>query len=503
MATSRKTARISKLHYIYNILLLALPAVLFFSYYPVITLGGDQTMNFELSLPLIWLVIFNLVGLTIFCQNRPAIRFAKIWVWLIFPVFLTFSVIWSPNPTRGVLTAGVFWLIWLAIFNFFILRKKVRFLENFVQLFWRVFFASSLLICAWCWVQCMLDLAGLPQSATLMCDGCVALNFGFPHPDGFAIEPQFMGNLLLGPTILAAWFGFDFKVADRNLRLRRLMVSPFRSRLLGYFTFFTLAATLFLTFSRGAIYAFLGAMVVLTGWRIVQVKNAKPSMYWLGIVLAFLFTLNAQGVMAAVGPTNDTYQNGVSKVIHQLSLGLIDFRPAEIADLDSSSIGTSLANLAESSAESSDSGKSFDDEVNTDSNASSIFTGYVAESTDTRLRLTNSALEVWRSSPKNMIFGVGLGGAGRALYEAGLSPGQKEIVQNQYASLLLETGLAGCLLAVFTLYLIARYFKQSSLCSPLFILAIAYGISLCFFSGLPNALQIYLLPPLLMLAAKV
>lgn len=31
----------------------ALPAVLFFSYHPVISLGADVSMNFELSLPLI------------------------------------------------------------------------------------------------------------------------------------------------------------------------------------------------------------------------------------------------------------------------------------------------------------------------------------------------------------------------------------------------------------------------------------------------------------------
>ena len=36
----------------YFALLYALPAVLFFSYYPVIRLGSSASMNFELSLPL-------------------------------------------------------------------------------------------------------------------------------------------------------------------------------------------------------------------------------------------------------------------------------------------------------------------------------------------------------------------------------------------------------------------------------------------------------------------
>ena len=43
-------------------LVYALPAVLFFSYYPILSLGNDATMNFEFSLPLIWLILFDLVA---------------------------------------------------------------------------------------------------------------------------------------------------------------------------------------------------------------------------------------------------------------------------------------------------------------------------------------------------------------------------------------------------------------------------------------------------------
>jgi len=43
-------------------LLYILPAVLFFSYYPVIRFGSNSSMNFELSLPLIWLVIFDIIA---------------------------------------------------------------------------------------------------------------------------------------------------------------------------------------------------------------------------------------------------------------------------------------------------------------------------------------------------------------------------------------------------------------------------------------------------------
>ena len=51
-----------KLGKIYKYLFLAFPAVLYFSYFPIIALGSSETMNFELSLPLIFLVIFDIVA---------------------------------------------------------------------------------------------------------------------------------------------------------------------------------------------------------------------------------------------------------------------------------------------------------------------------------------------------------------------------------------------------------------------------------------------------------
>ena len=44
---------------IFKWFLYALPGVLFFSYYPVMSFGSGETMNFEFSLPLLWLVMFD------------------------------------------------------------------------------------------------------------------------------------------------------------------------------------------------------------------------------------------------------------------------------------------------------------------------------------------------------------------------------------------------------------------------------------------------------------
>ena len=131
--------------------------------------------------------------------------------------------------------------------------------------------------------------------------------------------------------------------------------------------------------------------------------------------------------------------------------------------------------------------------VGNDEKSEAVFDGYVEESTDTRLRLTGAAVEVWRKDFATMMFGVGIGGAGQALYVNGLSPAPKEIVQNEYASLLLETGIIGVALLILTIVLIIRAVYKNEMVMTLIV---AYAITLLFFSGLPNALQIYLLPAL-------
>ena len=216
---------------------------------------------------------------------------------------------------------------------------------------------------------------------------------------------------------------------------------------------------------------------------------------------AFLLTLNIQGIMAQVSPTNDTYRSGVAKVINHLSLGVIDIRGEEMrgeADEGSGEMDIIRLDTAREGAE--DGGIDVVEnyvENSRDEKGESVFDGYVVESTETRLRLSNAAIEVWRQNFATILFGTGLGGAGQALYNDGLSPAPKEIIQNQYVSLLLETGLVGVSLLLLVLVMAIRLMWKIKGRIIILSLMVAYGISLCFFSGLPNALHIYLLPVLL------
>jgi hypothetical protein len=310
--------------------------------------------------------------------------------------------------------------------------------------------------------------------------------FGFPHPNGFAIEPQFIGNLLLAPVFVSVYF----YLTKNNKRC--------------LFLFSILAATLFLTFSRGAIYACVVGLCFLFAFMYFRAKKVDKKRVCFSIlkgfgvfVVSFAFTLNLQGIFSAISPTSDTYQDGVAKVLNHLSLGLIDIRGGET--LEGEVQGNEPVENFEITEGKKENVENLVVENSEGATSQPIFNGYVPESTDTRVRLFNAALTVWRQDFSTMMVGVGIGGAGQALYNNGLSPAPREIVQNEYASLLLETGLVGISLFIVMMMVVVKMMLKSKNPGLLLALLVAYGVSLLFFSGLTNAIQIVLLPGILVL----
>ena len=390
-------------------LLYILPAILFFSYYPVIRLGSNSSMNFELSLPLIWLVIFDIIAFVgmVSCsrssfigikrastrtaksdspvrtgagadsdKTRPAtesqykgISDRKFFLFALFPLYATLSIFWSSNHTRAILTAGIIWLLFFAIFAIVYLSPLFGLPSKFRPTLLKAFFISSIIICVVCWGQCILDVCGISREHTLLCVGCVSQTFGFPHPSGFAIEPQFMGNLLLAPTLLSLWV-----LTKPKIRVATVAVLAF-----------LFSSTLFLTFSRGAIYAFAVALVILLIFTIAQHKF-RPALIFIPVT-AFIFTLIAQGIFSVVGPTRETFVSGVTKSIHQLSLGIIDLRPQEITIREE--VNQVLHEYATEHPSS----------LVAQRMEESKFDGYIAESTDIRLGLNSIALQTWFAAP--------------------------------------------------------------------------------------------------------
>lgn len=467
---------------LYPSLVYFLPIALFFSYRPVLSIGASETMNFEFSIAEIYLLVVALISCFDFKNLKEFFSYygKKLVPFVAFPIYVGVSAIWSPNHLRAVFTAGLLAVLVFDALEINLIMKKYLDLK---KTFCRYLLCAALIISVFCWAQCLLDVLGVARSSTGLCEGCVYGAFGFPHPNGFAIEPQFMGNLLLVPTLMVI---YDLVFEKDNLckkKSRQIIAAVF------------LTATLFLTLSRGAIYAFMVGLVVIWLARFPVIKYNKEKSnkvaWWIvPIVLSgFLMSLVAQGTLAQISPTSDTFWGGVTKVVHQLSLGKIDVRPEElkVEPEESKTEGTEKSGQTEK-IEGAEKAEPEDD--------SSKFTGYVEQSTSFRTQLTKDALDVWDDNWGNFWFGTGAGSAGIKMLEKDPELGTpKEIVQNQYAEILLEFGLVGAMLVVAMFVATVVFGMSDFLKNPLLIgITAAFLVSLVFFSGLPNALQVYLFP---------
>ena len=357
------------------------------------------------------------------------------------------------------MTSGILWCLIISSVVIFTTFKKSKSFDRIR--FLKIFLLSSAFFSALCWLQSLLDVLGVDRGVTLLCRGCVSAMFGFPHPSGLAIEPQFMGNLLLAPTLLS------FFLLSRPSDAPSLFD---RKTLLALAFFFS--NTLFLTFSRGAIYSFAIAFIVLLGVNIFKLKNRTLLKTLPLLLLSFLFTLFMQGIFSAASYTDSTFLSGIEKSISQLSLGKLNLSLTPDTDL-------------------------LDSQNPDESNElSPVFSGYVEESTSTRLNFNRIALELSFESPSSFLFGYGLGSAGEVMFEKEKTTSPYEIVQNEYLSLLLEVGLLGLLLTLLSFVILLMKLKNYNPAERYFLGAciLSFLVSLMFFSGLPNALHAYLFP---------
>ena len=523
----------SSLSKIQQIMLLCLPFCLFFSYHPVIPIFSTSTTNFELSIPLLWLLIFAILSLPesfrLYINSlrivikakshtnkapRPSSRhktdklyphFLRLFT-LIYPFFVTVNSIGSPNFLRAILTSGVIWCICLSLLT--ILQNISQYKTQIGKSVNKNLLIAGTLASTFCWLQSILDIAGVPREATFLCKGCISTVFGFPHPNGFAIEPQFMANLLLAPIFLSLFYLLERPKKHSN----KLNSDPYPASRLGHFFRFGLplflVATLYLTLSRGAIFSFWVSVFVLFIYQNIKLIKQKscrreilfrqPLIFSAVVFLPLFFTLSAQGLFTELGPTSHNFFDGVSTSVSQLSLGRIDL--AKVFH---------ETNENNKTHESHESNKLHLSDLNTDAAASvqktPQFTSYIEESTNIRLNLNRLALSSWRTSPRRMLAGVGLGAAGQTLYQEFPELGSpKEIIQNEYLAILYEQGICGVIMIICVAILFVLTYKlhnknheKTSIYGR--VLALSFALTLCFFSGLPNALHIYLLTPLLFL----
>lgn len=451
-------------------LVLCLPAILFLSNFPLLQFGENSSMHFKLNLPLLWLGLFSLLSV------KTAVSYFKAHLktpLLGFPIVLMISCLTSINPIRALFTFLVVSCLAISIialsefFHQMPAPKKPQFLNQLK----RIFLTSSAIISLFCVLQLLTDALGLSNAITRICSNCTTQIFGFPHANGLAIEPQFMGSLLISPLFFALNSLLENKNKKSQIKLTLVVILIFMA--------------LLLTLSRGAIFSVTVALFLL----LIFLKSLKKTLKIAGLTtISVILALVFQGSLATVGPTNTSFEQAVSTAVNQLTLGkiaLVDNQAQSKPENNSESIKspTELTkNPIEIPAEST-------------KGPTPRFTGYVAESTDRRLELATFALKITAAHPTNTLFGTGLGSAGTEMYVhfPKQQGHEKELVQNQYLETILEIGIIGLILLILSL---VTFIKLSSFNFEPYTVAtlLAFVISLCFFSGYPNALHIYLLP---------
>lgn len=452
-------------------LVLCLPAILFLSNFPLLQFGENASMHFKLNLPLLWLGLFSLLSV------KTAVSYFKAHLktpLLGFPIILIISCLTSINPIRALFTFLVVSCLVISIvalsefFHQMPVPKKPQFLNQLK----RIFLTSSAIISLFCILQLLADALGLSNTITRICSNCTTQIFGFPHANGLAIEPQFMGSLLISPLFFALNSILENKNKKSQIKLTLVVILIFMA--------------LLLTLSRGAIFSVVIALFFL----LVFLKSLKKTLKIAGLTtISVILALIFQGSLAMVGPTNTSFQQAVSTAVNQLTLG-------KIALVDNQA-QSKPENNSEPSKRPTESPTELtkDPAENPTKDPTPRFTGYVAESTERRLELATFALKITAAHPTNTLFGTGLGSAGTEMYVhfPKQQGHEKEIVQNQYLETILEIGFIGLILLVLSL---VTFIKLSGFKFEPYTVAtlLAFAISLCFFSGYPNALHVYLLP---------
>jgi len=265
-------------------LLLCSPLVFFFSSFPSLKIGENSSMNFEISLSLLWLALFSVLSL------KDAKKYLKKNLktpLIAFPIFMVISFFSTSNPIRGLFTFLILSCILASVIgiNEFVKANKLP------KSFKKAILAETAVICLFCLVQSIFDALGVSRDLTLLCENCTSNVFGFPHPNGFAVEPQFMGSLLIAPIFLS--YSSLLENKNKKCQIKQIVLT------------LIILTTLFLTFSRGAIYALILAEIVL----MFTLKSLKKALKIFAItVVSFILSLTIQGSLAVVGPTIVTFK---------------------------------------------------------------------------------------------------------------------------------------------------------------------------------------------------
>ena len=437
--------------------LLLAPLVVWFSYQPNIYLGYSSAMNIELSLVLIYVAVLAVTALPLISSNyKKLLQCNLVRITGLFILWSFMSIVWSNNLSRAILTTGVSAALFTVLLGVLStdLKKLTPILKN-------TYIASA----AFMSVLAIIQVAYGAWLDWGLCRGCLAAGFGFVRPSVFAIEPQFFGSLLLVPILILAAKFLRKTVTKTDVILLCIMVTA-----------------MYLTLSRGAIFSLVIAIACLMFlYRNSLIKKSRLAFLPLVVLAGFGVGMVWHGIFTEINPrVSDGFYDSVSKSVNQLTLGKVN-----------------LPKLTASSASQAASPSTASVETN---HPKAHFSGYVETSTSERTSMLNLALQTWRKDWITALFGTGTGSSGRAIQQhTHKLATEAEITQNQYVEVLLENGLIG---AVLCLMAVVVYLYDTRRDKLAWATLIAFALQWNFFSGLPNALHIYLVLAVIFAAVK-
>ena len=438
------------------------PFAMWFSYYPNFHFGKSAGANLEFSIALIYVVVLALAGTKTIYQNRKKLIKNNAVLLTGFFVFWNFlTILNTQNLLRTVLVSGVWLVLWLDFLVILSLSKNKILFQKITKNF---IFSSLVMAC--------LSIIQVIYGAWTdwgLCAGCKAQGFGFVRPSVFAIEPQFFGSMLLAPIVLLTHKIFSKKA------------SKFEK-----ITLWILLLSLYLTLSRGAIFAAIFAILVLIF--VSQPFSKRKILSNIIISMSFVFSSFLSGmifhaIFTELNPRiSDGFYDSISKSVNQMSLGKISLPKIE------KNINQAIK---EPEAESDNLNSKEPTEKYVEKPKKAMFDGYVEKSTNERTKMSDLAIETWVSNPFVVFFGVGSGASGTAILNSTRQiANSSEIVQNEFLSILLELGFFGFVIWLLIIFGIFRKTRKEKYIWSIFV---AFLVQWIFFSGLPNALHIYLI----------
>ena len=450
-----------KLNFAEKVLFFA-PFAMWFSYYPNFYFGKSAGANLEFSIALIYIVVLALAGTKTIYQNRKKLIKNNAVLLTGFFVFWNFlTILNTQNLLRTVLVSGVWLVLWLDFLVILSLSKNRLLFQKIIKNF---IFSSLVMAC--------LSIIQVIYGAWTdwgLCAGCKAQGFGFVRPSVFAIEPQFFGSMLLAPIVLLTHKIFGKKA------------SKFEK-----ITLWILLFSLYLTLSRGAIFAAIFAILVLIF--INQPFSKRKILSNIIISMGFVFSSFLSGIIfhaifTELNPRiSDGFYDSISKSVNQMSLGKIKLPKIE------KNINQAIK---EPEVESNNLNSKKPTEKYVEKPKKAMFDGYVEKSTNERTKMSDLAIETWVSNPFVVFFGVGSGASGTAILNSTRQiANSSEIVQNEFLSILLELGFFGFVIWLLIIFGIFRKTRKEKYIWSIFG---AFLVQWNFFSGLPNALHIYLI----------